>query len=80
MQQKPFYFTNLREYGHWFHFLMATVELDVDIPLGQRWMNKGQRDRQRWHDERHARHAQAAAVRLALQLKDKTECLMFPRS
>ena len=33
---------------------MATVELDVDIPLGQRWMNKGQREWQAWTDERHA--------------------------
>ena len=45
---------------------MATAEQDGDIPLGQGWMNKGARERQRWTDEMHARNAQAAAVRLAL--------------
>ena len=66
MQRKPFYFTNSREYGYRFHFLMATAELDGGIPLGQGWMTKRARDRQRLNDERHARNAQAAALRLAL--------------
>ena len=46
--------------------LMATAELDGGIPLGQGWMTKRARDRQRLNDERRERNAQAAALRLAL--------------